>query len=56
MKKIAQKEMDVIATYMDNDIREQVASELAPCEPEEFLNRYCELAPEFEVQTNIIRF
>lgn len=40
--------MDAIAYYMDDDIREQVHGELAPCKPEEFLVRYCELAPEFE--------
>lgn len=48
MKRINQEELDAIATYMDGGIREQVASELAPCEPEEFLIRYCELVPEFE--------
>lgn len=40
--------MDVIATYMDDQIREQVHGELAPCKPEEFLKRYCELDTEFE--------
>lgn len=45
--KVTQKEMDVIATYMDDDLREQICSELAPCEPGEFLTRYCELVPEF---------
>lgn len=39
MKRISQKDLDTIATYMDDDLREQVASELAPCEPEEFLIR-----------------
>ena len=37
MAKIGQKTMDAIAVYMDNDKREQVHSELAPCEPVEFL-------------------
>ena len=32
---------------MDDDIREQVHGELAPCTPEEFLKRYLELDPEF---------
>jgi hypothetical protein len=29
--------------HMDDDLREQVASELAPCSNEDFYNRYCEL-------------
>ena len=36
--------MDVYANYMDDDTREQVASELAPCTDLEFLTRYLELA------------
>ena len=46
--KLDQKMMDAIAVYMDDDKREQVHFELAPCEPEEFLRRYLELDPEFE--------
>lgn len=45
---ITQKDMDVIGTYMDDDIRETVHFELAPCTPEEFLTRYLELDPDFE--------
>lgn len=48
MAKIEQKTMDAIAVYMDDDKREQVHFELAPCEPEEFLKRYLELDPDFE--------
>lgn len=48
MKRISQKIMDTIASYMDDDIREQVHYELAPCTPEEFLIRYLDLYPEFE--------
>lgn len=40
--------IDVIANYMDDNIREQVHNELAPCKPKEFLKRYIELDPEFE--------
>ena len=47
-REITQKDMDVIGNYMDDDIRETVHAELAPCEPEEFLKRYLELDPEFE--------
>lgn len=38
--------MDVIVNYMDDEIRETVASELAPCTDEEFVTRYLELANE----------
>lgn len=48
MTKIDQKTMDAIAVYMDNDKRERVHFELAPCEPEEFLKRYLELDPDFK--------
>lgn len=39
--------MDEIASYMDDDIREQVHFELAPCNNSDFLGRYVELDPEF---------
>lgn len=39
--------LDTIATYMDDDAREQVHAE-APCTSEEFLIRYCELDPNFK--------
>ena len=48
MAKIDQKIMDAIAVYMDDDKREQVHFEFAPCDPEEFLKRYLELDPDFE--------
>lgn len=41
------KNMDVIANYMDDEIREQVHGEIAPCTDEEFLKRYVELDPAF---------
>lgn len=37
-----------IALYMDDDLREQVHAELAPCSPKEFLARYLELDPSFQ--------
>ena len=46
--KLTQNLMDTIATYMDDDKREQVHFELAPCDPEEFLKRYLELDPDFD--------
>ena len=45
---LTQELMDTIASYMDDDKRETVHAELAPCEPEEFLKRYLELDPDFE--------
>lgn len=45
--RLDQNLMDVIASYMDDEIREKVHFELAPCEPEEFLIRYLELDPDF---------
>lgn len=51
MKKLSdvnQVMLDDIATYMVDEIREQVHCELAPCMPEEFLTRYLHLDPEFE--------
>lgn len=37
-----------IANYMNDDLREQVHAELAPCPPKEFLARYLELDPDFQ--------
>ena len=40
--------MLTIVNLMDDEIREQVHHELAPCTDMEFLRRYVELDPEFE--------
>ena len=37
---------DVIVNAMDDEVREKVHAELAPCTNTEFLNRYLELASE----------
>ena len=37
-----------IVNLMDDDIREEVHREMAPCTEEEFLSRYIELDPAFE--------
>lgn len=42
---IANNLWNVVANYMDDDTREQVHAELAPCTDAEFLTRYLELAP-----------
>lgn len=44
---LSQKEMDIIASYMDDEIREDLHGDLAPCKPEEFLLAYLERDPEF---------
>ena len=46
--KLTEDLMGTIASYMNDEIREDLHQELAPCEPEEFLNRYLELDPDFE--------
>jgi hypothetical protein len=48
MIKNLDKYWEAIVNMMDDDIRERVAFELAPCTNEEFLNRYLELAPDFQ--------
>lgn len=40
--KLTKNLMSTIAVYMEDEIREKVHFELAPCEPEEFLRRYLE--------------
>lgn len=45
---LTQEELDTIATYMDDDIREDLHFELAPCTPEEFLKAYVKRVPSFE--------
>jgi len=44
---ITQEQLDSLVTLMDEDLREQVHEELAPCEPIEFLERYCEFDEDF---------
>lgn len=39
-------DIDAIAVYMDDEIREQVHSEMAPCGEQEFIDRYCKLHKE----------
>lgn len=43
---------DMVIGLMDDDIREQVHRELAPCTNEEFLSRYLELDKSF---VNVLR-
>lgn len=45
---ISQNLMDAIAVYMDDDIREAVHFDFAPCSPEKFLAEYIWRDPSFE--------
>lgn len=45
---LTQEELDVIATYMNDDIREDVAFDLDSCTPEEFLKEYVSRDEDFE--------
>lgn len=45
---VTDRDMADIGSYMDDDIREQVHAELAPCTHDEFIARYLELDPDFE--------
>lgn len=45
---LTQEELDNIATYMNDETRESVAFDLAPCTPEEFLKEYVNRDEQFE--------
>ena len=45
---VTQELMGTIATYMNDDIREDLHFRLAPCEPDLFLREYVKRDPEFE--------
>lgn len=40
--------MNEIATYMNDEIREDIHVDLAACTPEQFLTAYCNADPDFE--------
>ena len=47
IREVNQVSLDEIAVYMNDDIREQVHAELAPCTPKNFLTRYLQLDCKF---------
>lgn len=47
-RKISEKDMESIVIYMDDEIREAVHREFAPCSPEVFLEEYMKRDPGFE--------
>lgn len=44
---ITQQDMDDIARFMNDDIREELHRELAPCSPDEFIRAYLQRDPDF---------
>lgn len=50
MKRIIDnKLMETISTYMEDDIRESIHFNLAPCSNEDFLKAYCKADPDFSI-------
>lgn len=47
-ERINDNTMSSLVALMDDETRERVHFELAPCSNESFLKKYCELVPEFE--------
>ena len=47
MKKITDNTMEVIASYMNDEIREELNFKMTPCTNEEFLKAYVERVPDF---------
>lgn len=45
--RIGNELMGTIASYMMDEIREDLHQEIAPCSNEEFINKYLERDPEF---------
>ena len=45
---VTQRELDIIAEYMDDCLREYVEFHFSPCTPEKFLREYIRREPSFE--------
>ena len=45
---VTQQQLDELATYMYDDIREELHAKLAPCTPDEFLAAYVKRDPEIK--------
>ena len=48
IKDLTNEEMNDIASYMNDDLREAIHLELAPCTNEDFILTYCNAEPTFE--------
>ena len=46
-RKITDDDMKIICSYMDDEIREKLHGQLAPCTPDEFLEAYLAEDAEF---------
>lgn len=46
-RRITQEDMDIIGSYMDDEIREDLHAQLAPCSPDIFISAYLERDPGF---------
>lgn len=44
---ITKEKMNLICSYMDDEIREDLHLKLAPCDNLKFLRTYCKYDPEF---------
>lgn len=47
INEITNEVMNVIATYMNDEVREDLHFDLAPCKNEEFIKAYIERCPDF---------
>lgn len=45
---VTQRELDIIAEYMDDCLREHIEFHFSPCTPEKFLREYIRREPSFE--------
>lgn len=52
LKEVTNEEMNDIALYMNDDIRETIYRELSPCTNEELIIAYCNTEPCFEYCLN----
>lgn len=48
VEEVTNEEMNDIALYMNDDLREVIHREIAPCTNEEFIIAYCNTEPSFE--------
>lgn len=46
---IDSKLMETISNYMNDDIRESIHFDFAPCSNEDFLKAYCKADPDFSI-------
>lgn len=47
MRKITDEQMNTLASYMKDDIREELHLQISPCSNKEFIRAYLKKDPEF---------